>query len=239
MKVTIIIPCYNEEDGIPYLSKVLNNLIPRMQKVYEIELLFVDDGSKDKTFALLKKFFGRWKFAKIIKHKQNMGFGAAFRTGIQNSTGDVVFQIDADCTYPTTDIMKMIADTKEYDIVTASPYHPKGKVKDVPEYRLFLSKAISFIYRIISGAKIYTFTTCFRAYRGNLLRNLKFKSNGFTCTAEIMLLALLKKCKVKEYPSVLSKRRYGMSKMRILKVIFQHFKLVMKILWLRITHKTI
>jgi dolichol-phosphate mannosyltransferase len=234
MRLSLIIPCYNEEEGINYLSGVLSKLLPRLRKKYELELIFVDDGSKDNTHKLLKKYFGKWEYARILRHRKNMGFGAAFRTGIRDSKGDVIFQLDADCTYPTNDIISMIEDTKRYDIVTASPYHPKGKVKDVESYRLFLSKAISSIYNIISGARIYTFTSYFRAYRGNMLRSLKFKSNGFTCTAEVMLLCLMKKGKIKEYPSVLSKRIYGQSKMRTLRVIKDHMKLILRIIWLRL-----
>jgi len=236
MKVSLIIPCYNEEEGVEYLSGILSKLLPKLRKRYDVELILVDDGSGDNTYKLLKKHFGKWKFAKIIKHRKNMGFGAAFRTGIQNSTGDVIFQIDADCTYPAGDIIPMIEDTKEYDIVTASPYHPKGRVKDVQKYRLFFSKAISLIYRIISSSKVHSFTAYFRAYRGNMLRSLKFESNGFTCTSEIMLLCLLKGGKVKEYPSVLSKRIYGQSKMRTLMVIKDHMKLIMRIIGLRLSN---
>lgn len=235
MKVSLIIPCYNEEEGIPFLSRILKQLLPKLQKKFEVELIFVDDGSIDNTNNLLKKYFGGISFVKILKHHHNKGYGAAFKTGIRNSKGDVIFQLDSDCTYPTNDMLNMINDINNYDIVTASPYHPKGHVKDVEGYRLFLSKATSFIYRLISGSKIYTFTSYFRAYRGDLLRNINFSSNGFTCTAEILLLALLKKCKVKEYPAVLSRRKFGKSKMRILRVIRDHLKLMARILWMRVS----
>ncbi|MBI2654853.1 glycosyltransferase family 2 protein [Candidatus Woesearchaeota archaeon] len=234
MKVSIIIPCYNEEEGIDYLSGILSKLLPKIRKKYNIELIFVDDGSKDNTYKLLKKYFGKWKFMRILKHKKNMGFGAAFRTGIKNSTGDVIFQMDADCSYPVDNVMNMIADIGQYDVVTASPLHPKGKIGDVPFYRRVLSTSISKIYRLISGSNIHTFTCAFRTYKGDMLRNLKFESNGFTCAAEILLLLLIKKYKVKEFPSIVSNRLYGQSKMKTLKTIKEHLKLIMRILKIRI-----
>ena len=237
MKVSIIIPCYNEEEGIGYLSRVLSKLLPRIRKKHDIELIFVDDGSRDSTYKLLKKYFGKWKFTKIIKHRTNMGFGAAFRTAIKNSTGDVIFQMDADCSYPLGNVMNMIAGIGQYDIVTASPMHPKGKIGDIPFHRRILSMSISQIYRLISGSNIHTFTCAFRTYRGDMLRNLKFKSNGFTCAAEILLISLSKKYKVKEFPSVVSNRIYGQSKMKTLKAIREHLKLIMRVLKLRISSK--
>ena len=236
MKLSIIVPCYDEEETMPHLSEVLENILKELRKKYEIELIFVDDGSTDNTLKLLKKFFSKYKFAKIAQHKTNRGIGAAFRTGIKNSTGDIIFQFDADCTYPAKDILNIISYLRDYDIVTASPYHPNGKVEGVQKYRLLLSKSASSIYKILSGSDIHTYTSSFRAYKADAIKNIKFKSDGFVCFAEVMILALMKNYKVKEYPSVLSKRKFGQSKMKTLKVIFEHMGLMGRILWIKLKH---
>lgn len=237
MKISIITPCYNEDETIPYMAGVFEGLIKNLKKRYDVEVIFIDDGSKDNTYKLLKKYYSKSKYVKIFRHQRNMGFGAAFRTGIKNSTGDIIVQIDADCTYPIKEVPKMIADIKYYDVVTASPLHTGGKIKGLPLHRLFLSKSISLIYKVISGSNINTFTCAFRAYKGDMLRNLKYKSDRFTCAAEILILLILNNYRVKEVPSVLSNRKYGQSKMKILSTIVDHLGLISRLIWIRLTNR--
>jgi len=207
-----------------------------------LKSFFVDDGSCDNTYFLLTNFFKKYDFnkqIKVVKHKRNRGVGNALKTGIKNSTGDIIFQLDADVIYTPREILEMIEYLKNYDIVSVSPHHPKGRVEDLPIYRLFLSKLSSLIYRLISGSNIYTFTSSARAYKSNVIKDIKFKSSGFVCFAEIMNLALMKKYKVKEYPTTLKNRQYGESKMKTLNVIFEHLRLMIWILWIKITNKRV
>jgi dolichol-phosphate mannosyltransferase len=233
-KLSIIIPCYNEGDGINYLKEELDKVLPELKKAYDIELLFVDDGSTDNTYELLEEYFGSEKKNKIIKHTKNMNLGAAMRTGFSAATGDIMVTMDSDCTYRPNEIVNMLKLLENADIVTASPYHPKGNVKGVPKYRLFLSWTISLIYRILTMKKIYTFTALFRAYKRETIGNIKFKSNDFMATAEFLIKAIYKGYKVREYPTTLYVRKYGQSKMRLLKVILSHVRLISRIITFRL-----
>ncbi len=237
MKLSIITPCYNEEDGISYLCHKLEEAEAKL-KDYILELIFIDDGSTDRTFELLNKAYKNKENVKIIKHEKNMNVGAALRTGFKAASGDIIITIDSDCTYDPIEIPNLLKLLdKDTDIVTASPYHPDGKVENAPAYRVFLSKAASKIYALITRSKIYTFTSIFRAYRKDVVKNINFKSNDFLAPAEILILAIFKKYRVKEYPTTLHVRKFGVSKIKVLKAIKSHLKFIFYILKLKISRK--
>lgn len=237
-KLSLIIPFYNEEEGVPHFIKQITPVITELNKSYQTETILVDDGSTDHTNELLHYYFDKNKNAKIVKHDRNRNLGAAIRTGFQNATGDIIATMDSDCTYHPQVIFELLKLLDEKtSIVTASPYHPAGKVENVPQYRLLLSKTVTLLYRLVTGAKIHTFTALFRVYKKDVVKNVQFKSNNFLATAEFLVYALRKGYKVKEYPTVLRVRKYGNSKMKLLLVIKSHASFLLKLMKLRLTEK--
>ncbi len=234
--LSIIIPCYNEELGIPHLREQMDPILLKLQENYNIELLFVDDGSRDKTLEVLEKIFGDREYVKIIPHKVNQNLGQAIRTGFEAATGDIIVTMDSDCTYSPQGIFEMLEMLDEKtDIVTASPYHPKGGIRNVPKYRIFLSKCITTIYKILTFSRIHTFTALFRVQKKHIAKKIPFISNDFLATAELIIYPLMIGYKVKEYPDILNVRQYGQSKMRLLQVIRSHFFFIFKLFWMRIS----
>jgi len=234
MKLSLIVPCYNEEEGINNLQNQLDPILEKLSKSWELELIFVDDGSKDNTYDLLQQHFGQRKYTRILKHEVNQNLGAAMRTGFSTATGDVIVTMDSDCTYDPKEIFPMLDMLKDdISVVTASPYHPLGGVENVPKYRLFLSKSITLIYRILTGSKIHTFTALFRAQRKEAVKDVNFTSNDFLATAELLIHALTNGQKVVEYPTVLHVRVFGSSKIKLLKVIWSHTKFIPKVIKMR------
>ncbi|MEW5896134.1 MAG: glycosyltransferase family 2 protein [Nanoarchaeota archaeon] len=237
MKLSLIVPCYNEEKGIENLHSQLNPVLESLSKDWELELIFVDDGSKDRTLELLNHYFGKKSYVKIVPHEINKNLGAAMRTGFAQATGDIIVTMDSDCTYDPKNIPKMLKVLDEdTDMVTASPYHPLGN-NNIPKHRLFLSKSITGIYCLLTGSRIYTFTALFRAYKKEVIQNVAFKSDDFLATAEILILALNKGYKVREYPTTLNTRAFGDSKIRMLKVIKSHFLFASGLLFLKLFKK--
>lgn len=236
MDLSIIIPCYNESDNIPKLHNeflpVIRNLIsrnlnPASDEFSFAEILFIDDGSKDGTFEKLQEYFGKEGDArlkcKILKHEVNRGLGAAIRTGFSNSTGDIILTADSDGTYKFSDIPALLSCLQPgVDIVTASPYHPLGGVLGVPADRLILSRGSSFLYRCLVDWNIYTYTCLFRAYRAEVVKNVNFSSDGFLAGTEILVDAIQKGYRATEFPAVLSRRMYGVSKAKIVQTIIAH-----------------
>jgi len=230
--ISIIIPCFNEVEGIAHLASKLKDLEGKLAESYE--LIFVDDGSSDSTYERLAYFYkdrlGR--DVKIIRHSKNRGIGAAVKTGILNSKGYYIATIDSDCTYQLTYLLNMLDIVKKQkaDIIAASPYHPKGLTFNVPGYRLFLSKNLTNLYNVILRSKFYTYTSIFRIYRAEAIKDVDFKSSGFLCIAEMLIKAHRKGFKIIEYPATLTVRKFGSSNVKILSVIKEHLCFIFKIL---------
>jgi dolichol-phosphate mannosyltransferase len=217
----------------------LHNGIDSYENNPSIEMIFVDDGSRDDTYGILKEHFGReiesgLRF-KFLRHENNLGLGAALRTGFSIAEGDIIVSVDSDGTYQFADIPNLLSLLKPgVHIVTASPYHPKGSVVGVPAFRLILSQGSSYIYRILVNRHIYTYTCLFRAYRSEVVKNTQFKSNDFLGGTELLVKAILRGYQVAEFPAILYKRQYGVSKARIAQTILSHLGFQWQVLLFRI-----
>src|SRR5262249_51413580 len=156
---------YNEELILPYLANTLASVEAKLHE-YAITFVLVDDGSKDATWAGLQKAFGGQPGFELYRHEHNRGVAAAIMTGIRRARDEIGCPIACDCTYDPRGLAEMIPRLQPgVDLVTASPYHPEGHVRNVPGWRLKLSKAASWLYRRVLRHKLHTYTSCFRVYR--------------------------------------------------------------------------
>ena len=227
MDLTIIIPCYNEVENIPKLQREFMPVAIDLASRATLEVIFVDDGSRDGTLAALERAFGESQklpfLVRIARHRVNRGLGAALRTGFSLAMGQVIVTTDSDGTYRFAAITELLARLKPgIDLVTASPYHPQGGVDGVPGYRLLLSRGSSAIYRTLLGGDIYTYTALFRAYRRAVIESVSFQSDGFLAGTEILVNSQLMGFKAAEYPAVLHARVAGVSKAKLLRTILAH-----------------
>jgi polysaccharide deacetylase family protein (PEP-CTERM system associated) len=164
--VTVVIPCYNEEKSLGYLARALGELDARLAARYEVSFILVDDGSQDGTWPLLDRLFGEQPRFTLLRHATNRGVGAAILTGIRAARSEIVCSMDCDCSYDPNELAAMIPKlAPSVALVTASPYHPAGRVLNVPRWRLGLSHGASFLYRRVLRHKLWTYTSCFRVYR--------------------------------------------------------------------------
>ncbi len=229
--VSIVIPCYNESESLDYLSRTLRSVKEELNESgYLPNFIFIDDKSTDDTFEKLKKLFGDRDNARILQHKENKGVAAGILTGLKAAETEIVCSMDCDCTYDPHELVNMIPLlSDEIDMVTASPYHRNGSVRNVPDWRLFLSKGASWLYRRTLRTKIYTYTSCFRVYRRSSIVDMDIKENGFLGVAEMLGKLDLMGGKIIEYPAVLEVRLFGISKMKTARTIFGHLKLLSRL----------
>lgn len=239
MKLSVVIPCYNEAANVAGLKADLWPVVQRLQKTgywQAVEVIFVDDGSSDNTVELLTREFAGIEEVGLLRHARNRGLGAALRTGFEACTGDVVVTTDSDATYSFSEIEPLLKRlTYNVDIVTASPYHPQGGVDNVPGYRIFLSKGASALYRVLVNPHLHTYTSMFRAYRRPVLLQARHKHDGFLGVTEILVRAMLNGAKVAEHPCRLQVRRYGQSKARVASITRSHIRFQRQVLFYRLS----
>lgn len=233
--VSVVIPCYNEELALPYLANTLKSVEESMAARYDLRFIFVDDCSRDKTWDVLQKLFGQQPRYQLVRHEQNSGVAAGILTGLRAAQTEIVCSMDCDCTYDPHELAAMIPLlTDDVAMVTASPYHPQGAVRNVPEWRLSLSRGASWLYRRIVRQPLYTYTSCFRVYRRSWAAAVKLDEKGFLGVAEMLAKLDLSGARIVEHPATLEVRLFGESKMKVGRTIGGHLKLMSRLMRLRL-----
>lgn len=149
--ISVIIPCYNEEESLPHFIKEMNKVMDEMKKV-KFELIFVNDGSKDKTLEILKEMASEYKYVKYIDLSRNFGKEASMLAGLQLSSGDFVAIMDADLQDPPRLLIDMYKGITEegYDCVGLRRTTRKGE----PVVRSFFAKCYYKLINKISDTEI-------------------------------------------------------------------------------------
>ena len=143
-KISVIVPCYNEEETINYFYQKIVNVAAKLKK-YEFEILFIDDGSHDNTLKIIKELLSKDKRVNYISFSRNFGKEAAMLAGLEYSKGDYVTIMDADLQDPPDMLIDMlnIIKKEEYDIVGTRRVTRKGE----PPIRSFFARCF---YKIIN-----------------------------------------------------------------------------------------
>jgi dolichol-phosphate mannosyltransferase len=241
MKISLVIPAYNEAEGVEKTARGTGQAVQFLREKYEVEVVFVNDGSADDTEARLKAAFAADERVRVVSHDRNRGLGAAIRTGFAHAAGDIIITTDFDGTYAFSSITQLLAKlmTENVDIVTASPYHPKGKVEGVPRYRLLFSYGASLLYRILVRWNIYCWTALFRAYKRPVIENVTFESDDFLAGTELLVNAIRAGYTVAEFPTTLHVRTFGQSSIKIARVTKAHLRFQARLLWASITRQPV
>lgn len=192
MKVSIIIPVYNEETT---LGKLLEKVIALG---IDKEIIVVDDASTDSTSAILTKY----PQIRPIFHITNQGKGAAVKTGISHATGDIIVIQDADLEYDPQDILTCIQPiiNGEAKVVFGSR-ELSGTNKDHSNLLFYFGDLIvTFLCNLLYRSKLTDLMTCYKTYQADIIKNTKAKSNGFDWEVETTAQILKQGIKIKEVP---------------------------------------
>jgi dolichol-phosphate mannosyltransferase len=224
--LTVVVPLFDEAANVPALAEALAAFSSAERAVRPVEIVLVDDGSRDATPDLLYAHAPRIP-ARVLTHAANRGLTAALRTGTEAAAGDLVGWLDGDLTYPPAILSQLAAACDAgADVATASCYHPEGAVEGVPPWRLWLSKAASLGHRLASGARLHTFTCMVRVQRREVVDRCRASRGGFVGVTETLLRALRAGYRVVEVPATLRVRHGGQSKMRVIRVGLAHLRLM-------------
>jgi dolichol-phosphate mannosyltransferase len=232
------VPCCNEEDAVRLLPATLFPVLDDLSDRYMVELVLVDDGSRDATWDRLTELAAdEQRFSVVLeRHPTNRGLGAALRTGVRRARGQIVATLDADGTYPFAILQPLIqAIEAGADVSTASPYHRDGGVEGVSALRLTFSRGASLLYRILVDRHVMTWTAMVRAYRADVLHAALSESSGFLHVAETLVEARRRGARITEVPAVLATRKVGTSKAKVARITRAHLRYMRGLLMLRLT----
>jgi dolichol-phosphate mannosyltransferase len=239
-KVFVVLPAYNEESNVGGLIGSIARTMVEHRMPFEI--VVVDDGSTDRTIDVINEMAQIYP-VRLLRHEVNQGLGGTIRDGLYEasrltSDGDIVVTMDADETHTPGLILAMVRQIQEgRDVVVASRYQPGSRVIGLTPFRVVLSLAGSFVFRLLfptSGLR--DFTCGYRAYRSTVLHRALAEygtsfidQDGFQCMVDILLKLRRLSIVFGEVPMIL---RYDMkksvSKMRVMRTVRNTLVLIAK-----------
>ena len=200
LKLSVLIPAYNERYLIrELLQRVLAVKIPHIS---EIEVVVVDDGSKDGTRELLREFAASEKRVRFIEHERNEGKGAAIRTAIRAATGDLIVFQDADLEYDPNDYVRLVRPFLEdgADVVYGSRFLPSDRRRVLYFRHTIGNRFLTFLSNCFTDLNLTDVETCYKMFRGPLLKSIPIRSNDFAIEPEITAKVAKRDCSVFEVP---------------------------------------
>ncbi|MCI0621974.1 MAG: glycosyltransferase family 2 protein [Acidobacteria bacterium] len=238
--IIIVLPTYNEEEGIADLLCEIKATMREEQIEYQV--IVVNDGSTDRTEEVVANLAAELPLL-CLKHPSNAGLGEAIRTGLLKAVEiggerDIIVTMDSDNTHVPGLILRLVRMTREgRDVVIASRFQPESYVQGVTLLRRILSRCASLLFQVFYPmAGVRDYTCGYRAYRWKTLKDAfawfgtEFvSSTGFSCMVEILLKLRSRSVIAGEAPMVLRyDQKAGISKMKVKENILDTLALLWK-----------
>jgi len=227
MKLSIVIPTYNETEGILIFLKKLKQVLVKLDKEYKPEIIIVDDNSPDLTPKKIKGKYKNDKSVRIVVRKKVKGLGTAIGYGVKKAKGGIICGLDADGNHDVKKIPLMLRTLKTSDLVVASRFIKGGGAEGFfDKFRHLGSFVLNFILKFFLGSPVWDSTSGFYAINTNKLRALgldKIYYGYGDYHLRLVYFAKNKNYLIKEIPYIYKKRIAGQSKSRLFKMFFDYF----------------
>ncbi|UCE05481.1 MAG: glycosyltransferase family 2 protein [bacterium] len=207
IEISLVVPLYNEEENVKLLHSKIRDVLDRSGKSYEI--IFIDDGSRDKTFDILKAIHDENPKVKIIKFRGNFGQSAAMAAGFDAAKGEYVFALDGDLQNDPKDIPRLLEKLEEgYDVVSGWRKDRKDKliIRKIP------SRIANKLICMVTGVHLHDTGCSLKAFRSEIIKriNLYGELHRF-----IPALAKIEGARITEIVVSHHPRKYGKSKYKL------------------------
>jgi len=209
LDISVVVPLLNEEESIEELYQQLTAALEAMGRSYEI--IVVDDGSTDRSFALLQQLHARDPRLKVIRFRRNFGQTAAFSAGFDRAQGAIVITIDADLQNDPNDIPLLIAKLEEgYDVVSGWRVHRKDKLLS----RRFPSVVANRLISETTGVHLHDYGCSLKAYRSEVVKNIRLygELHRFIPAMASWLGVAVAEVGVNHRPRQFGRSKYGLSR---------------------------
>jgi glycosyltransferase involved in cell wall biosynthesis len=192
----VVVPAYNEEATIQNVIEQLID-IPNL-----LEIIVVNDGSQDRTGKIIERIAQQTPQVKAIHHPRNMGKTMALKHGFQATQGEIVIVQDADLEYDPQEIQGVIDPIirGKADVVYGSRFLVRKAARVLYFYHYLANKFLTFISNLLTNINMTDVETCYKAFRGEIIRNMIIKSSGFGFEIEVTAKVAKLKCRIYEVP---------------------------------------
>lgn len=224
MKLSVVMPAYNEEESLAETLTTLYAVL--LRENIEHEIVVTNDNSKDNTLQILEELQQSIPSLVFYTNAGPNGFGYAVRYGLERFTGDYVAVMMADLSDDPEDLVKFYRTAIEgkYDCVFGTRWSNGGKVIDYPALKRRINRLANFIVRIIFRIKYNDCTNAFKLYSKETMEGLKpFLSPHFNLTLELPLKAIVRGYSYAIVPNSWTNRKYGESKLKIKEMGSRYF----------------
>ena len=225
MKLSIIIPCYNEENTI---EKIVDKVLDATKNI-EKELIVVDDFSNDKTRSIIEKNLKN-KIDLVVLNLKNYGKGYSLREGIKKANGDIIIIQDADLEYDPKDYKKLIKPIEEglADVVFGSRFLGLGERRVLYFWHTIGNKFLTLFSNMLSNLNLTDMEVCYKAFKSECLKSIDLEENRFGFEPEITAKIAKKNLKIYEVGVSYFGRKYSDGKKITWKDGFSAIRCILK-----------
>lgn len=204
MKLSIVVPCYNEEQNIPLILKRFGEIIERD----DIEVILVDNGSTDRSALVLAELLPQYPFARTTRVEVNQGYGYGILQGLRECKGEYIGWTHADMQTDPADILKALAIIEE----ESGLVYAKGRRKGRPLFDVFFTVGMSLFESCYLHGKLYDINAQPNVFPKIFFDSWENPPHDFSLDLYALYMARKKKLKVIRFPVLFPKRIYGESK---------------------------